>query len=294
VVSIHDYGNGCPKRTFVDRDGRGCDGPGWRKCAGCASAFYGVAKGLTATAGVLGGRRALARRADAMIYNSAYTQGRLRHALPALAARPGLVEAVGPPVVADTSGADRPDQAVLARLPVEPFILYVGALRRVKGIEVLVEAYRRLTSPPPLVLIGPRAPDTPDLSGPGVLVVEGTTNATVLAAWDRALFGVAPSLLPEPFGIAVYEAMTRGRTVIGTTPGGQAEMIIDGQTGLLVPPGDVDALTAAMQTLSGDTARRARLAAAALPHARQFGSGDLVDQVERVYLAAVARRRPPS
>jgi glycosyltransferase involved in cell wall biosynthesis len=291
VVSIHDYGNGCPKRTYVYQDGSVCAGPGWRKCVSCAVDFYGVAKGLTATVGVLGGRRALTRRADAIIYNSGYTRNRIRQALPGLAARADLVEATVAPVISSAGAADRPDDEVLATLPDQPFILYVGALRLVKGLEVLLAAYRRLNEAPPLVLIGPRAPDTPDLTGRGITVIEGTTNATVLAAWDRALFGVAPSLLPEPFGIAVYEAMARGRTVIGTTPGGQAEMIIDGSTGLLVPPGDVDALAAAMLTLNIDASKRERLAAAASRQAASLGSDDLVDHIERVYQAARARHR---
>ena len=48
------------------------------------------------------------------------------------------------------------------------------------------------------------------------------------------------------------KGMSRGKAVIGTTPGGHTDMIVDGVTGLLVPPGDVDALRAAMQTLLDD------------------------------------------
>ena len=52
-------------------------------------------------------------------------------------------------------------------------------------------------------------------------------HAAVMAAWDRAMFGVMPSLWPEPFGATVAEAMNRGKPVIGTTLGGHVDMIGD-------------------------------------------------------------------
>ena len=63
------------------------------------------------------------------------------------------------------------------------------------------------------------------------------------------MFGVAPSLWPEPFGSVVHEGMSRGRALIGTTPGGHADMIEHGVTGLLVPAGDAAALREAMRSL---------------------------------------------
>ncbi len=64
-----------------------------------------------------------------------------------------------------------------------------------------------------------------------------------MAAWDRAMFGVMPSLWPEPFGATVAEGMNRGKPVIGTTLGGHVDMIGE-DAGLLVPQGDVGALAA--------------------------------------------------
>lgn len=78
------------------------------------------------------------------------------------------------------------------------------------------------------------------------------------------------SVLPEPFGQVVVEGMAAGCAVIATTPGGPAEIIRTGVDGLLVPGGDVAALTAAMDTLLHDSARRARLAVAGRERARDF------------------------
>jgi len=149
----------------------------------------------------------------------------------------------------------------LDRLPKEPFILYVGALSRLKGLAVLFDAYRKLASPPPLVLLGTPRPDKLDFPL-GVVVMTNVPNAVIMAAWDRALFGVMPSLWPEPFGTVVAEAMSRGRPVVGTRTGGHGDML-DESSGILVPQGDPEALARAMADLIGDPDRRAAMGLAA-------------------------------
>jgi len=183
-----------------------------------------------------------------------------------------------------------PDGALVARLPAEPFILFVGALRRVKGIEVLLEAYRGLDSPPPLVLLGTPEADTPTELPAGALALGPVSHPTVMAAWDRSLFGVMPSLWPEPFGSVVHEAMSRGRAVIGTTPGGHSEMIEDGQTGLLVSAGDVEGLRAAMTRLIDQPALREAIGARAAARAADFSADAVVPQFERMFARFAAAR----
>ncbi|MFD4459324.1 glycosyltransferase family 4 protein [Nocardia sp. NPDC058480] len=78
------------------------------------------------------------------------------------------------------------------------------------------------------------------------------------------------SVLPEPFGQVVVEGMAAGCAVVAATPGGPAEIIRTGIDGLLVPGGDVAALTAALETLLHDPADRARLAIAGRDRARDF------------------------
>lgn len=64
---------------------------------------------------------------------------------------------------------------------------------------------------------------------------------------------------PEPFGGTVIEAMAMGRVVIGTNIGGTPEQIVDGATGLLVPPNDPGAMAMAMDRLLRDTGERNRM-----------------------------------
>jgi glycosyltransferase involved in cell wall biosynthesis len=144
-------------------------------------------------------------------------------------------------------------------------------------------AYQRLTAPPPLVLMGPVTTDTPTEYPPGVTVLHSVPHATVMAAWERALFGVAPSILPEPFGNVVHEAMSKGKAMIGTAPSGMTDMIADGKTGLLVPPGDVGTLARAMQRLIDDGALRERLGRAARERAQLFTADAVMPRFEELY-----------
>ncbi|MCU1382486.1 MAG: glycosyl transferase group 1 [Acidobacteria bacterium] len=76
----------------------------------------------------------------------------------------------------------------------------------------------------------------------------------------------------EPLGNATLEAMAAGRPVVGTRVGGIPEMIVDGETGLLVPPSDPPALADAIGRLVHDQQLRARMSAAATQRARDtFG-----------------------
>lgn len=286
VVSARDYGNVCALRTLV-RDGERCDGPAPVKCLGCASRFYGVPKGVTAVAGVLGGRRLLRRKLSGLHSVSGFVEGVMQRSLLADRAPVQLPLAVMPDFRSDDDPAPgAPD--VADRLPAEPFILYVGALRKIKGIDQLLAAYERLRQPPPLVLIGTRAPDTPELPA-SAIVLESVPHASVLETWDRAMFGVAPSILPEPLGNVIHEGMSRGRPVIGTTPGGHADMITHGETGLLVPAGDVPALSDAMQRLIDDRELRERMGRAARPAAERFKAAAVMPDFEGLYSAVSAR-----
>ncbi len=71
------------------------------------------------------------------------------------------------------------------------------------------------------------------------------------------------STSPEPLGTVVIEAMAMGRPLVGPAHGGAAEMVEADRSGLLVPPGDADALAAAIVRLHDDPAEAARLGAAA-------------------------------
>ena len=88
----------------------------------------------------------------------------------------------------------------------------------------------------------------------------------------------------EGFGVACAEAMAHGRAVVASDVGGLRDLVVDGETGLLVPPRDVAALRAALERLLGDRELRRRLGAAARERVRSYCSWDaMTDSVVSAY-----------
>jgi glycosyltransferase involved in cell wall biosynthesis len=104
---------------------------------------------------------------------------------------------------------------------------------------------------------------------------------------------VHPALM-EGFGIAVVEAMAVGKAVVATTTGGLPEVVAQGETGLLVPPADVESFAAAVVSLLQDRVRREQMGRNGKARAHERFSLDAsVAQMEQLYgevLAAQKRR----
>jgi glycosyltransferase involved in cell wall biosynthesis len=297
LITSRDYAYSCAKRTLV-YNGRACTGPALAKCLRCAGDYYGRPKGWVAAVGVLANRPLLRRKVAGLHSISTYVQEIVRRDF--LDDRKAGARATGT-IIHDVIGTVREDDEgsvdrrlidpYLEQLPAEPFLLFVGALRRVKGVEQLISAYDRLDDPPPLVLVGTLERDSPSSFPSNVRVLRDFPHAAVIAAWDRCLFAVLPSLWPEPLGNVVLEAMSRRKAVIGTSPGGHTDMIIDGETGLLVPAGDVSVLADAMRRLIEDPALRERFGAAGQARVAQlFNVRVAIPRLERMYESLVARR----
>lgn len=94
---------------------------------------------------------------------------------------------------------------------------------------------------------------------------------------------VHASVVPEPFGQVVVEGMAAGLPVIATNAGGPAEVITDEVDGLLVPPGDVSALAAALRRIAVDHDLRVRLGGAATATAQQFSPDVIGRQMRELY-----------
>ena len=100
------------------------------------------------------------------------------------------------------------------------------------------------------------------------------------------------SSITEGLGTSVLDAMAAGLAVVGTRAGGIPESVVEGETGLLAPPGDAPALARAIACLLRDTARRRAFGAAGHRRARAaFSAERMVGETAAVY-AAVAATRP--
>jgi glycogen synthase len=144
-----------------------------------------------------------------------------------------------------------PDPALLAAYgidPAQPFILFVGRITRQKGIIHLVNAIRHLHAGVQVVLCA-GAPDTPEIGREMAEAVERARTETphpiiwiremlpkdkVIALYSHAAVFVCPSVY-EPFGIINLEAMACETPVVASAVGGIPEVVVPGETGLLVP-----------------------------------------------------------
>ena len=182
-------------------------------------------------------------------------------------------------------------------------VLFVGRLVERKGVTHLVEAVRRLPEAR-LTVIG----DGPERTSLAAQIAEGglgdrvtlrgrVSEADLKDAYASSDVLVLPSILDargdtEGLGVVLLEAMSYGVPVIGSNLGGITDIVQDGQTGLLVPPGDPGALAATLDRLAGDAGLAAKLGEAGRKHvATAFGWPAIMAQWEECYATAAAGTR---
>jgi glycosyltransferase involved in cell wall biosynthesis len=283
VVSLHYYTLTCATKSLMYRQSP-CQGPGFLKCLGCGTGHYGAAKGLPIVLGTWA--MGAAERAAVDMFLPVSQATALGNGLTGA----GLPFEVIPNFVPDDIGTARSEGwPGLAQLPNEGYLLFVGDLRRLKGIDVLLRAYAGLTDAPPLVLIGKVWAETPAVLPPNVIILKNWPNHAVMEAWRRSALAVVPSIWPEPFGIVVIEAMASGRPVIASGIGGIPDIVVDGETGLLVAPGDPAALRQAIARLLADPELRKRMGQAGARRARDFHASAVVPRIEHIYREMVAK-----
>lgn len=202
------------------------------------------------------------------------------------------------------------NEAIFVRAPVPPpdhcppRILFFGTLTTYKGLDVLLDAFallrRRLPDAALLMAGAPSADvDAAALRRRAALI----GNVDVRPAYVPmeavgALFGAArvvaaPYLFANASGV-VHLAQTFGRPVVASSVGDLPEAVRDGETGLLVPPGDATALAGALERLLRDPALAARLGAAGAARLAAEGSwAEVAARVEAVIEDCVAGRTDP-
>jgi len=287
VATLHDYALLCPKKTLLYDEARPCSSGLGRRCLRCAAAMYGAPKGALVSAGLARARGSV-RAVDRFIAISAHVA--------AMHVGSGVVD---PSRLATVPNYVRDDVLSSPRRPRPPglpddYILFVGALGRHKGLRLLLDAYARLETAVPLVLVGPTRPETPPTLPAGVVAPGNLSHDAVLAAMDHCRFLVSPALWPEPFGLVLIEAMARGKAVVAARAGGPLEIVRDGETGLLAPPGDAEALAGAMRLLLDDPDMARRMGRAGKTRcAASFSATTIVPRIEDVYTTAHRERHGP-
>lgn len=173
-------------------------------------------------------------------------------------------------------------------------VMYSGRLVNVKGVQNLLEAVAQLQREFALTCI---------LAGEGADEKELRAKASALSI-DAIFFGritdikplldaahvvVIPSLSSEGLPMTLFEAGLAGRAVVASNLDGIPELVHDGVSGILVPPGDVVRLTHALRRLHDEPALRDALGSALLKKVEAYPVSAMADGVDEVYRLLISR-----
>jgi glycosyltransferase involved in cell wall biosynthesis len=274
VLTLHDYGHVCAVKRYV-RNGDECIGPAPTRCMACAARHYGVLMGPpVAVANALAVERRRSGVATFIAVSRAVAEhNRLREF--------GVTHEVIPNFVPDELLVDE-----LQSVPDAPLV-YVGDLMADKGVGTLIEAYRRLVSPPRLVLVGRRTPGFTLHEGPGIVVLDPLPHDQAMTFMRSARAVIVPSIVPDACPTVVIEAMAAGRPVVASARGGIVDLVDDEVTGYLVAPSDPIALGAALERIVDDPQSAAVMGKAARERAGRFVASRVVSDIEAVYRRTV-------
>ena len=223
---------------------------------------------------------------------------------PRLAAGPCEVVYDGLPLPECPTEAGRAAAKQQLGLPIDqPLVLFAGQIIERKGVADLLHAWHELrekwSAAASLVVVGD------DLEGKGAYRAKMESLAAELGitarfvgfqknvpTWLTAADIVLVPSHAEPLGNATLEAMAHARPVIGGNVGGIPEMVVDGQTGLLVPPKSPSDLAAAIDRLLSDASLRTRLGAAARARCERLFSLEAHVAAVVTHYETVVNRRP--
>jgi len=173
-------------------------------------------------------------------------------------------------------------------------LLHISNFRPVKRVRDVVRIFARVRArmPATLVLVGD-GPDRPEAEDEARLLgVSGDVRALGRIENVAQLIRCSDLvLLPstnESFGLVALEALATGVPVVGSRAGGLVEVVTHGETGVLEPPGDVDAMAAGAIALLEDRAMWRRYSEQAIEHAQVFTTARIVPRYETLYHDVVA------
>lgn len=204
---------------------------------------------------------------------------------------------IGPVRLIPNGVAARPARPALSG---PPTVAFAGRLVAEKGPDLLVRAFAEAGVPDARLVIAGQGPLRDHVAA--LARAHGVADQLELPGhlprpdleqrFDAAWVQAVPGRWEEPFGNVTLEGMVRGTAMVVTDVGGPGEVIDHGRTGLVVPPGDVGALAAALRGLLTDAALADHLGRAARATALEEYSDDrLADRCEALYAGLVSAYR---
>jgi glycosyltransferase involved in cell wall biosynthesis len=266
VVTLHDHGLRCPKRTLL-RGAAECSRGRGMRCITCR------------------GDQATAKRIPLAAMMGWSVSHLSAHTRRFIAVSHSVAERVTEAGIPTSKVKVIPNFIYMSdKVPGDesstPIAIYVGPDANHKGRSVAIAAFSRL----------PPGTGTLALVGGGTEVsIDGVNNLGYLhgaALWEqyrRASVAVVPSVWPEPCPTVALEAMAFGLPVIGSRIGGIPDLVEDGRSGLLVSPNDPARLAESMYAVMTDHELRSRLSQGAKARSRQFDTAAVIPQIVEVY-----------
>lgn len=257
VWSLHDFKLLCPESHFLS-NGRVCEecfgGRFWRCTRNRCKKNSRAASAVASLEAYVHRWRGIGRAVDRFIAPSEFVRHKFvefGHPASRFAVMPHFLD--GNPVAAAGAGG---------------YGLYAGTLMPFKGVGTLLQALAKVPPHPFHVLGGGEMLDTYRRQAAGLglsqVVFKGfLAGAELEAELSGAAYAVVPSECYETFSFAAQEPLARGIPVIASDLSALPELVQDGETGLLFPPGDAEALAERIARLSDDAALRDRLGAQA-------------------------------
>jgi phosphatidyl-myo-inositol alpha-mannosyltransferase len=171
-------------------------------------------------------------------------------------------------------------------------IVFVGQAVERKGLPLLLRSFEALRDhiPTELTVIGPTAEELSPLmlDDRDVRVLGKVNDARKREELERADVLCAPSVRGESFGMVLTEAFAAGTPVVASDIAGYRDVVRDGVDGVLVPPGDPQALAEALRDFYDEPARRRDMSRAAAADVQRFAWPCVADQVMGAYEEAAA------
>lgn len=263
VQTLHDYHHICPADVLLWRGEAVCEP---RRCGRYC---YGAAVRGRCVRGSLAASALSAAETSFQRIRRAYERGVTRFISPSAF----LAEKMS------SGGWDVPCDVVPNAVPVAgawrggDYVLFAGRLSREKGIAVFLEAAERAGVRAIVAGEGPQEAELRDRFSSAEFLgrVDGRAVQRLI---EESLACVVPSTCYENAPMSVLEPMAAGAPVVASAIGGIPELIEDGLSGLLAPPGDVAELARALTRLRDDAALATRLGVAARERVREHFSPD--------------------
>jgi glycosyltransferase involved in cell wall biosynthesis len=201
------------------------------------------------------------------------------------ASKPSRVIVI-PALTIEHSDSRRPDRA-----PQQPFVLFLGRREKHKGLELLMTAFEKCSGPASLVIAGPGAKNESRFSSCIDLgEVDEPEKQWLLE--HCAVFCVPSE--DESFGIVYAEAMRFAKPVVALDVAPVNEIVINGETGILVPPGNRNALAFALEKLLADDPLRNTMGQNGLRrYAEKYSPAVVLEQITKTYERLLKERSGP-